>query len=121
MKFKLSQTESIDLVYSFRSAIYFEQITNKNIDFQNFTGNDLITLFYCVVIASLQKVKRPIITMLDFMDKIDDYNRGDKCLLEFSNWYVEIIKAQYETLDSTVNEEKKPIGPQTETSKKKKA
>lgn len=98
--------EDLELVYSFRSAIYFEQIAGKNVDFQNFTANDLITLFYSVVIASLQKAKKPIITMLDFLDAIDD-NGGDKCLLEFSNWYTEIIKAQYEALDSTLTDKEK--------------
>ena len=102
--------EDLELVYSFRSAIYFEQIAGKNVDFQNFTANDLITLFYSVVIASLQKAKKPVITMLDFLDIIDD-NGGDKCLLEFSNWYAEIMKAQYETMESTMTEKEKKEKP----------
>lgn len=118
MIFKLNENEEIELKYSFRSAIYFEQIAGKNVDFNNFTANDLITLFYTVVIASLQKANKPVITMLAFMDCIDDYNNGDKCLVDFSNWYIETIKAQYEVYDSTLSEkeiEEKPKG------KKKKA
>ena len=111
MIFKLNENETVELKYSFRSAIYFEQITNKNVDFQNFTANDLITLFYSVVIASLQKANKPVITMLAFMDCIDDYNGGEKCLVEFSNWYAEIVKAQYEVLDSTLTDKEKKEKP----------
>lgn len=101
MKLKY-QDKEIELVYSFRSNIYFEQIQGKNIDFTNFTGTDLMTLFYCVFIASLQKVKLPIIKLQDFMDVIDD-NGGDRCLVEFSNWYVSILQAQYEAIGSMDN------------------
>lgn len=116
MTFKLNENESIELVYSFRSAIYFEQITNHNVDFQNFNSNDLITLFYCVVIASLQKERKPIITMLDFLDDVDS-NGGEKCIIEFANWYAEVMKAQYEAMESTINENDKVEKPK---SKKKK-
>ena len=105
MKLKIKEDE-IELVYSFRSSIYFEQITGHNIDLSNLTQNDLITLFYCVVIASLQKAKKPIITMLDFLDVVDD-NDGEKCILEFGNWFVEAMKAQYEVLESTEDNKKK--------------
>ena len=99
MIFKLNENESIELKYSFRSNIYFEQITKHSLNFENMSSDDFITLFYCVVIASLQKAKQPVITMLDFMDKIDDFNGGEKCLMSFSEWYISIIKSQYEVLD----------------------
>lgn len=102
MKLKIDGQE-LELVYSFRSNIYFEQITNKNIDFSNFSSNDLITLFYCVFISSLQKAKKPIISMVEFLDIIDD-NGGDQCVLNFSAWYTEILKSQYEVIDSMDNE-----------------
>jgi len=116
MKFNLNENESIELVYSFRSAIYFEQIAGHNVDFQNFTSNDLTTLFYTVVIASLQKERKPIISMYEFMDAIDDYNGGEKSLVEFSNWYVKTITAQYEVVGSINNEEE----PKKEVKSKKK-
>ena len=112
MKLKINN-EEIELVYSFRSAVYFEQIAGHNLDFTKMSQNDLITLFYCVVIASLQKAKKPIITMLDFMDAIDE-NDGEKCIVDFSNWYVQTITAQYEVLNSMGDEKK-----QTNTDKKK--
>jgi len=89
--------EDITLVYSFRSALYFEQIAGHNLDFNTLTANDLVTLFYSVTIASLQKAKKPVITMIDFLDVIDD-NGGDKCLTDFTEWYVDVLKAQYEVL-----------------------
>ena len=95
--------EDLELIYSFRSSIYFEQISNKSLDFNNFTGNDLMNLFYCVVIASLQKNKKPIIKMLDFMDAVDE-NGGDKCILEFSNWYIDTLNSQYEINDASIKE-----------------
>lgn len=112
MKLKINN-EEIELVYSFRSAVYFEQIAGHNLDFAKMSQNDLITLFYCVVIASLQKAKKPVITMLDFMDAIDE-NNGEKCIIDFSNWYVQTITAQYEVLNSMDDEKK-----QTNTGKKK--
>ena len=115
MKLKY-QDKVIELVYSFRSNIYFEQIQGKNIDFTHFTGTDLMTLFYCVFIASLQKMKLPIVSLQDFMDVIDD-NGGEKCLIDFSNWYVGVVSAQYEAIGSMDNdkEEKKDV----DASKKK--
>lgn len=89
--------EDITLLYSFRSSLYFEQIAGHNLDFNTLTANDLVTLFYSVTIASLQKAKKPIITMIDFLDVIDD-NGGEKCLTDFTTWYVDVLKAQYEVL-----------------------
>ena len=51
--------------------------------------------------------------MLDFMDAIDE-NNGEKCIIDFSNWYVQTITAQYEVLNSMGDEKK-----QTNTGKKK--
>lgn len=105
MIFKLNENETVELKYSFRSTIYFEQITNNTVEVgKKFTRNDLLILFYSVVIASLQKAKKPIISMLEFMDCIDDYNGGEKCLNEFGFWYGGVVAAQYELIDSTTTE-----------------
>ena len=116
MKLKINE-EELELVYSFRSNIYFEQIQGHSLDFTKLTGNDLATLFYCIVIASLQKAKKPIITMLEFLDVVDD-NGGDKCLIEFSNWYINMIKAQYE-VSSADKEDKEDTNTEVDDSKKK--
>lgn len=99
MKIKLNETEELELVYSFRSNIYFEQIQGKTIDFTNFNSNDLITLFYCVFLSSLQKAKKPTISMMDFLDLVDD-NGGEKCIVDFSNWYVDILQKEFEVMNS---------------------
>jgi hypothetical protein len=100
--------EDITLVYSFRSSLYFEQIAGHNLDFNTLTANDLVTLFYSVVIASLQKAKKPVITMIDFLDVIDD-NGGEKCLTDFTTWYVDILKAQYEVLAQEEDKKTKKV------------
>ena len=107
MKLKIGN-EELELVYSFRSSIYFESITGHSLDFTKLTSNDLITLFYSVVVASLQKAKQPVISMLDFLDAVDD-NGGEKCLVDFSNWYIEIMKAQYELLTEEKEDKEKPL------------
>lgn len=118
MDIKLNEKDTLTLVYSFRSNIYFEQITGHNVDFEKFNANDLVTLFYSVFLASLQKAKMPTMTMLDFLDVVDS-NGGEKCLVEFSNWYVETMKAQYDILES-INDDTKEK-PETTTGKKKQA
>jgi len=100
--------EQIELVYSFRSALYFEQIAGHNLDFNTLNANDLVTLFYSVVIASLQKAKKPIIKMIDFLDVIDD-NGGEKCLTDFTAWYVDVLKAQYEVLSQEEDKKTKKV------------
>ena len=107
--------EPVVLVYSFRSNIFFEQLTGKSLDFQNLKGDDILNLFYSVVVASMQKERKEICSFLDFLDAIDAEG-GDECLVKFANWYVDVLKKQYEAL--TDKEEKKPQGPQTQTGKK---
>ena len=105
MKLKYNN-EEIELVYSFRINVYYEQIQNKSIDFENFKTQDLITLFYCCFITSLQKINKPICTMLEFLDVLDE-NGGEPTLMEFSNWFTKVLTAQYEMINSTVNKEDK--------------
>ena len=105
MKLKYNN-EEIELIYSFRINVYYEQIQNKSIDFQNFNTQDLITLFYCCFITSLQKQHKPICGMLEFLDVLDD-NGGETTLMDFSNWFTSVLTAQYELINSTVNKEDK--------------
>lgn len=116
MKFKI-KNEEIELKYSFRINIFFEQIQGHSLDFAAISSEDLIVLFYCTVITSLQKEKKPIITMEDFYDAVDD-NGGEHCIVDFSNWYIEIMKAQYEMLEMTETEEDKKKAKNTNTKKK---
>ena len=106
MKLKY-QDKEIELLYSFRANIYFEQLQGKNVDFQNFSSNDMIMLFYCIFISTLQKNKMPIVSFTDFLDIIDD-NEGDKCLIDFANWYVNILKNEYVIVSDINGDNKKP-------------
>lgn len=99
--------EDLELKYSFRVNVYFEQIQGHGIDFTNINSNDLITLFYCVFVATLQKEKKPVVSMIDFLDIVDE-NGGEKCILDFTNWYLETMKAQYGVLDIGEDDKKKP-------------
>ena len=117
MTLKISDTETLELKYSFRSSIYFETISGHNLDLQNLTGNDLVTLFYAVFVASLQKEGKPIIDMLSFLNIVDD-NGGDKALLEFSQWYVNQIKLQWD-LEEEPEEKQSKEKNKTYASKKK--
>ena len=107
MKLKIGN-EELELVYSFRSSIYFESIAGHSLDFTKLTSNDLITLFYSVFVATLQKSKKPIIAMIDFLD-IVDANGGEKCLVDFSEWYISVIKKQFELLAEEKEGKEKPL------------
>ena len=117
MIFRINEKEDVQLIYSFRSAIFFEQITNKPINLSDFNVEDLLYLYYSVVIASLQKAKKPIISLLEFMDAIDDYNGGEKSVVDFSNWYVDVIKKQYDVIEDMKANEKE-VKPKKESKKK---
>jgi hypothetical protein len=117
MKLKYNDKE-IELIYSFRANIYFEQINQKNIDISHLSANDVITLFYCHFIASLQKVKEPMIDMVTFLDVVDD-NGGEKCVIDFTNWLVNAWNVQAEIIQSMDNDEK--VEEPAKDGKKKKA
>lgn len=101
--------EDIELKWSFRSNIYYEQIQGKSLDFTDMKSNDLLMLFYCCFIATLQKNKMEMITLTDFLDILDD-NGGEHAIYEFSTWYIKSMSAQYELNASTEDEDKKPAG-----------
>lgn len=120
MILKLNETESLDLKYSFRSSIYFETISGHNLDLNNLTGNDLMILFYAVFVASLQKEKKPIVDMIQFMDIIDE-NGGERCIYNFSKWYVEQIQIQWQLEEDPEEKTNTDVkGKKTYASKKKK-
>ena len=116
MKIKLLNGEELELVNSFRVFMYFEEIAQHSLDFSNLTSNDLLILFYSVFISSLQKAKKSIITYLEFLDIIDE-NGGDRCVLEFTNFYIDLIKKQYSVLED-MQEEKQDDEPKDESKKK---
>lgn len=95
--------EEIELVYSFRSSIYFEEIAGHKLDYDNMSATDLAKLFYVNVYATMQKLGMPPVTYLEFQDVIDD-NGGDICIYKFSNWYADVQKRNWELINSIEEE-----------------
>lgn len=96
------------LHYSFRIGMLYEQIQGKSIDFTNLNQFDIIILFYSTFISTLQyhKVNHHM-KLEDFMNWIDD-NGGEKMIVDFSNWYIEALRQQYDLVAK--KEEGKPEG-----------
>ena len=87
MKINIKNQE-IELSYSMRIYILFENITNKSLSFESMQSyTSLIVLFYSSVLASIQKQKLNITISYDeFMDWLDDSN-GEQMIKEFSTWF----------------------------------
>ena len=87
MKIKIKDQE-IELNYSMRIYILFENITNKSLSFDSINSyTSLIVLLYSSIIATIQKQKLNIQLSYDeFMDWLDDSN-GEQMIKEFSEWF----------------------------------
>lgn len=70
--------EEIELKYSFRALMLFENIKGES--FNPSTLTDILTFFYCIVIASKKDLN---ITFDDFMDWLDD---NPYIVNDFSEW-----------------------------------
>lgn len=106
MKLKI-KGEDIELLYLYRTILFFEDIAGHNLDFANMTQKDIMNLFYANVYATLQKMKKETITMLELLDIIDD-NGGERCVLQFASWFIENYKKELEILND-INVEDKPV------------
>lgn len=116
MKLKI-KGEDIELLYLYRTILFFEDLAGHNLDFANMTQKDIANLFYANVCATLQKMKKDVITMLDLLDIIDD-NGGERCVLQFASWYIENYKKELEILND-INVDDKPVKKTKETEKVK--
>lgn len=91
MKVEIKNRE-IELKYSFRAYMIFEQITDHS-----FTGgnlSDFITLFYSVLMAS----DRELTT--DFDDFVDWLDENPDKLNEFTEWLTSNLKKQTDLSNS---------------------
>lgn len=77
MKLTINNNE-IELKYSFRALMMFENITDKTIELN--TLGDILTFFYCVVCASNRNIE---ITFDSFIDWLDD---NPTAVVEFREW-----------------------------------
>lgn len=111
MEIKLNGiTLSLDL-YGLRTEMIYENKFNKPLDLTNMTTKTIGDLFYCVVLANLEKKKLELVSEEDFLNEIEDNNEGDMTLMKFWVWYVKVKQAQNDLLfkDLDLNEPKKKV------------
>lgn len=84
MKINLNNKD-IELKYSFRALMMYENVTGTSLNPQGLT--DIMTFFYCVVLSS---AKDYTITFDDFVDYIDE---NPSKVGEFSEWLRKVIKS----------------------------
>lgn len=77
------KNKEIVLKHTLRSMIMFENITEKSFNPEGLS--DLITFFYCVVVASS---KDYTITFDDFLDWCDE---TPDCVSQFSEWLMTTV------------------------------
>lgn len=78
--------KDIELKYTLRSMMMYENITGKT--FAPEGVSDILTFFYCVVVASAKNYE---LKFDDFLDVIDE--NQDK-LNEFSMWLTNVVATQ---------------------------
>jgi len=96
--------QDIELRYSLRIFLIYENITNRSLDYNNITMSNLVDLFYATIIGTLQHAKKDFIKYEDYLDWLDE-NGGEKILADFSNWFLNTILAQQDIADNNIKEE----------------
>lgn len=87
MKITIKDKE-IELKYTMRSMLMYENITNKT--FAPNTMNDIVTYMYCVVLASTKDYSISYDEFIDYLDEnIDVVN-------EFSQWLMDVVAVHNE-------------------------
>lgn len=79
MKIKINDKE-IELKYSFRSLIIYENIQNKT--FAPESTTDVLIFFYSTILGADRDIQ---LSFDDFLDMIDE---NPNLVLEFSNWLI---------------------------------
>lgn len=103
MKVNINNQE-INLHYSVRQFIIFENITGGSLDFSNLTSyTNIINLLYSAIIGTLQYERKPLIDYNDFLDWLDTQDTN-KVLADFGAWLADNMKIQSDL--SPASEEK---------------
>ena len=115
MKVKI-QNIKLDLTYSMRMMIIYENITGENFDFTNMQSlKQITTLFLSCILASAKKSKIDLqLTYDEFMDWMDE-NGGYKLLNDFAVWLSKEIEMKY----SLIKEDKEDDLPKSTRKKSK--
>lgn len=78
MKIKIKEKE-IELKYSIRSLIMYENMTDKTLSVSN-SLTDMLVFMYCVVITSSKDYSLTFDEFIDFLDENMDF------IAQFSEW-----------------------------------
>lgn len=92
--------KEIELKYSFRSLMIYENIMNKSFKPESLT--DVITFFYCVVISNMRD---ETIQFDEFVDYLDEEPQR---LTDFSQWLLEQSVANAKKAMTVPDEKPKP-------------
>ena len=105
------QGKEIELFYTMRMFIVYENITGDSVDFENMKSlKQISTLFLACIIGSAQKQNIQLdVTYNDYMEWLDE-NGGYTLLNEYALWLANQMQAKYELLAKEKEEKgnKKP-------------
>ena len=88
MKINIKDQE-IEMKYSFRSLIIFEEITGKTMTVPD-TLKDILILFYSIILSSAKGSLQDF-TWDMFMDWLDE---NPEITIEFTQWLKDVLEAQ---------------------------
>lgn len=100
MTIKIGDKE-VDLKYSFRSLMLYENIQKKS--FSPETTTDVLVFMYCVIMGSARDVD---LDFNAFLDMIDD---NPQLVVDFGNWLTTEISKQNMLSPEDDTEEKKKV------------
>lgn len=105
MKIKI-QGQELNLHYTFRMHVIYENITGESIDFTNMTSMKQISsmLLACILSSAKKENKDIDITYDAYMDWLDE-NGGYIILNKFALWLADELKAKYEILSEETEKE----------------
>ena len=88
---------TIDLKYSMRMYIIYENITDEPVDYSKMNSMRVLsTLFYSTIMATLQANKQSLdISFDEYMDWLDN-NSGVNILSEYATWLSKQLEVQFE-------------------------
>lgn len=106
MKVKINSQE-IELHYSNRIYIIYEQMMDKSIDPSDFNKiTNILTLLYATILGTLQYKRLP--ASLDWNDYMDWVDTQANIIEEFSEWFVKETQAQKSPEPIKENKDKLP-------------
>ena len=94
--------EELELKYSFRALIIYENIMQKSFDPKGIS--EVITFFYCIILGSKKDIQ---FTYDEFLEWLDE---NPAALGEFSQWILKVVEKNNELMMKNVsNEDKKKL------------